>query len=201
MADTPFISQEVLEAGAEDSGLAVSQTVLEGGANNATPFISQAVLEAAANNASPFISQVVIEYSTGPAPSPTGGTTTVRFDAGLGPVDYYIVPPLTDSGDSLRDKVLKDVHVVGKITDANVQYYAYGPGDEINVADIEDGINSSSGMKFLPNAARVVRSARVPINVPNAMLHTIRVAGRWSGGTKDRIDQIGAEVAMQGVRR
>lgn len=150
------------------------------------------------------ITQVAVEYMAPFVDVVTiPGTTTKRFDAGDGSsgVDWYVAAPLSDSGDPLRDKNLKDAHVVGKVTDANVQYYAYGPGDPINVSDIEEGINSSSGVRALPDTTMVERSPKVPINVPNAMEWTVRVGGRWGGGAKDRVDSIVVQVAQQGVRR
>ncbi len=126
--------------------------------------------------------------------------TTVRFDAGSS-ASWFLVPPLTDSGDNLRDKVVKAVTITGKMTDPTFDIYAYQPGDEIDVAVIEAGTGSQSGTKTLASSTQVTRYPRKQINVPNAELSTIRLAGEWTGGMKDRIDQIVIEVASQGIRR
>jgi hypothetical protein len=154
-----------------------------------------------------FISQFVVELlapfggDVPPPPTPTPEARTVRFDAGLGS-NWWIVPQLDDSSDNLRDKAVKSFVATGKMTVPRFSIYAYGPADNIDVATIEAGTNSASGKKLLPTTTQVQRSARKQINIPNAMLHTVRLEGTWDGqGIVDRVDEIVYEVARQGIRR
>lgn len=220
MADTSFISQEVIEAApddasasvsqavvevaADDASTSISQSVIEAAPDNATTSISQLVLEGAPDDATVRISQVVIEWSAGdlvPPPPPEPTTGTFVFDEGGG-VEWWIVPQLTDSDIELRDKVIKAVRVTGLVTDADIKVYTYGPSDPVVVSDLEDGINSVTGAVPLPDTTNVAQSPRLPVNCPNAMLSTVRVAGTWDGtGQRPRIDEILYEVAQQGIRR
>lgn len=218
MADTSFISQDVVEAaaddatasvsqsvaeaGADDASLFISQAVAEVGVDDATTFVSQSIVEAGADDATVLISQTVIEFAVGvvtPIP-PEPSTGTFVFDEGGG-VEWWIIPQLTDNGVELRDKVIKAVRVTGLVTDAEVKVYTYGPSDPVVVADLEDGLNSRA-MRTLPDTTNVAQSPRRTVNCPNAMLSTVRVAGVWDGeGPRNRVDEIVYEVAQQGVRR
>lgn len=151
---------------------------------------------------SQFFTEVLVPNGdVPPPPTPPPPVSTGRFDAGLGNY-WYIVPQLSDSGDELRDKVIKAFHVTGKMTAPYFSVYTYGPAQDIDVDDIEDGINSNSGKKALPSTTQVQRTARKQINCPNAELHTCRLEGTWDGeGMKDRIDEIAYEIARQGIRR
>jgi hypothetical protein len=142
---------------------------------------------------------VEVLRSVNVVPSATSGT--FRFDAGLG-TSWYLVPQLTDSGVELRDKVVKAFRATGKMTVPQFSVYGYGPEDEVNVTAIENGTDSNTGKIALPDSALVVQSPRQQVNVPNSVLHTIRLEGVWDGeGIPDRIDEIVYEVAQQGVRR
>ena len=144
---------------------------------------------------------MVPEGDVPPPPTSPPAVQTGRFDAGLGNT-WYLVPQISDSGDELRDKVIKAFHATGKMTAPYFSIYAYGPAEDIDVDDIEDGVSSASGKKPMVSTTQVQRSKRFQINVPNAELHTCRLEGTWDGeGIKDRIDEICYEVARQGVRR
>jgi hypothetical protein len=130
-----------------------------------------------------------------------GSAKTVRFDAGDGSA-WYIAPSISDSGVTLRDKVIKSVRVTGTLTDPTYAVYAYGPSDVIDVDAIEAGTGSTTGLKSLSNTAGVAQSPRQQINIPNAMQHTVRIAGDCSGSDLlDRVDQIVYEQSVMGVRR
>lgn len=131
----------------------------------------------------------------------TGGVLTKRFDAGNGQ-PYYLVAPLVDSGSELRSKAIKAVHQTGKRSNVNAKIYAYDIDDEINITDLEDGANSTTGAISLDDSARVAQSEREQVNCPNAVLSTVRIEGDDTGETtRDRIDEIIVEHAIQGVRR
>lgn len=205
MADTPFISQEVIEAAADESAVEISQTVIEAAADESSVEVSQSVLEAAADESAVEISQVVIEWSAGdviPPPPPEPATGTFVFDEGNEAVEWWIIPQITDSGIELRDKVVKAVRVTGLVTDADVKVYTYGPADPVVVDDLEDGVNSVTGAVPLADTTNVAQSQRWPVNCPNAMLSTVRVAGTWDGTSpRNRVDEILYELAQQGIRR
>lgn len=132
-------------------------------------------------------------------PDPNVGT--FRFDDGNGN-EWFVASPISDSGDELRSKVVKSARVTGKVTDASFSIYSYDVNDAINVSDVEDGTNSATGNIALSDTTQVAQSARQQLNVPNAVLSTIRIAGRWDGtGIKDRVDEAVYELAEQGVRR
>ena len=126
---------------------------------------------------------------------------TMEFDEGNGNF-YYLVPPIVDSGDELRSKVVKAIRVTGKKTNASVLGYGYDVETPINVTDLEDGINSATGALPLTDSTQVAQSERQQVNIPNAVLHTVRVQGDDTGETtRDRIDEVVTEQADQGVRR
>ncbi len=132
---------------------------------------------------------------------PTGGIATVRFDEGIGNI-YYLVAPVVDSGSELRSKTIKSVRVTGKKTNVSAKVYGYDVGDEVNVTDLEDGTNSDTGAIAIANSTLVSQSPRQQVNVPNAVLHTVRIEGNDTGETvRDRIDEITTEQSIIGVRR
>lgn len=133
---------------------------------------------------------------------PEIGLHTFRFDAGVGPTPWYIVPQLSDSGSELRAKHLKSVRVTGKVTNAAGKGYGYDVGENIVVEDLETGENSKTGPVPLPDTSQVVRGERKQMRVPNAELHTVRIEGVWDGeGEPDRVDEIAYEYTEKGVRR
>lgn len=138
--------------------------------------------------------------SSGCGGSITDSIETVRFDAGIGS-SWYVALPVIDSGDDLRSKVLKTMRVTGKLTNASAQLYGYDVNDGIDVTDIEAGVNSDAGAS-LTDSTQVAQSERHPINVPNTVLHTVRVDGDDTGNdTRDEVHEIVVEQASQGVRR
>ena len=148
--------------------------------------------------------EVLVPFVEGNTSTP--GIKTRRFDANLGDdevsVSWYLIPQLSDSDHELRAKVIKAVRVAGKLTDANFQVYTYGPEAVVDVSDLEEGILSITGEYPLTDTNVVTVSERIQVNCPNASLHTVRVAGTWDGvGSKDRIDEIEYEQAIQDARR
>jgi hypothetical protein len=132
-----------------------------------------------------------------------GGVGTERFDAGNGTA-YYVVSQISDSGDELRSKTIKAAYVVGKKTNASIQVYGWDVKQEINMTELEDGtrINGSTAPQALPDSTDVTQSKRQPVNVKNAVVSTVRVAGDCTGEeVMDRLDSICYEVAEEGVRR
>ena len=133
-----------------------------------------------------------------------GGTVvveTMRFDAGTGN-SYYYVAPIVDSGDELRSKTVKAVRVTGKLTNAASEIYGYDVSDVISVSDLEQGLNSDTDQLPITNTTGVAQTPREQVNVPNAVLHTVRVLGDDTGETtRDRIDEIVTEQSDIGVRR
>ena len=149
------------------------------------------------------VSQIAVEVVTPfePGNATMPGLTTERFDAGEG-TQWYIVPPVVDSGDELRSKVIKAIRVTGKRTNANAKCYGYDVNSSINVTDLEDGTNSSTGAIPLADSTQVAQSKRHEINVKNAVLSTVRIDGDDTGETtRDRVDEIVIEQAIQGARR
>lgn len=141
-----------------------------------------------------------------PPPDPPKVVRTSRFDGnetGSGARSHYwLAPQPTDSGDELRSKNVKSLRLTGKVTNASAQVYGYDVGQPINVADVEQGQNASTRRQRFPDTEHVSQSARKQVNVPNAVLWTVRIQGTWEGDDqKDRIDEIVIEVAKQGVRR
>lgn len=132
---------------------------------------------------------------------PRGGVLTERFDSGLGS-EYYLVAPVIDSGNELRSKNVKSVHATGKLTNPEVRVYGYDVGDNVNTTDLEDGTNSSTGAVALTDTTDIAQTPRVNLNVPNAVLHTVRLSGDDTGQTeRDEIHEIVVEQSEQGVRR
>lgn len=127
---------------------------------------------------------------------------TFVFGEGTTGSRWYIAAQLSDSGDNLRDKVTKALAVTGRGQNTRVEMFNYGPEEDINVENVEDGVNSKTGKVDVPPCTQVQRSARIPLNVANSLLHTFRLEGEWDGtGEPDRIDEVEYEVGEQGVRR
>lgn len=204
MADNTDISQAISEIGADVGSAQISQLIAEiaSEASGGAAQISQEVIEIGANASTAVISQLTIELGRGPevippADTPVGAFT---FDEGLGNT-WFIVPQLSDSGIELRDKVVKPFRVTGKVSNARGKIYRYGPTENIDIDAIEAGTGYATVVPLI-DTTQVVQSKRHPVNVPNAMLHTIRIEGQWDGtGERDRIDEIIYEVAQQGIRR
>lgn len=201
MPDQNNISQFIPEVGAESAAAQISQALAEAGVSASDAEISQLLAELGADHADVQISQLTIELSVGSlVPVPSGGLGTVRFNDGLGS-PWYVVPPISDSGNETRSKAVKSGRVTGKVTNAKVKFYPWDVDDEINVTDLEEGTNFATDVD-LTDAARVAQSQRQQVNVPNAVLSTVRVEGDDTGQTtRDRIDEIVLEQAIQGVRR
>lgn len=199
MANETYISQDMELAGADDASTSISQDVQLVGGDSAKTRISQFMSGAAPDDARTFISQFCLLVSYGePVPILAG---VFRFDAGQRS-SWWLVPQLTDSGNELRDKVIKAIRATGKMTAPECKIYAYGPESEIDVDEIEDGTGGTKSFA-LEATTEVTQGARKQINVPNAELHTIRLQGSWvdDGNMKDRIDEIVYEQAIQGTRR
>lgn len=136
---------------------------------------------------------------------PAYTATTERFDAGEGS-EWYVIPQLSDSGDELRSKTVKAVRATGRFTNAAAMIYGYDVGQRIIMSDLEEGNRNPVQMvtrpQTLPDTTEVAQSARKPVNIVNAVLHTVRLSGDDTGqAVRDRVDEIVYEVARQGVRR
>lgn len=133
-----------------------------------------------------------------------GGTVvveTMKFDAGTGS-GYYYVAPIVDSGDELRSKTVKAVRATGKFTNAASEIYGYDVSDVVSTSDLEQGLNSTTGQLPITDTSGVAQTPREQVNVPNAVLHTVRILGDDTGQTeRDRIDEIVTEQSDIGVRR
>ena len=218
MADTSFISQsveevasgdantrvsqDIAETAAGDANTRISQDIVEMGSGDSNTRVSQEVIEMGAGNSNTRISQLTIELGRGPevVPPENEPASTFTVGAGMG-LEWYIALQLSDSGIELRDKVVKSVRVTGKTTNGKVKVYGYGPKEDINVSDIEDGINQKV-LVILENTTQVQQSKRHNINVKNAMTSTVRIEGIWSGeGIPDRVDESIMEISQQGIRR
>jgi hypothetical protein len=143
--------------------------------------------------------QVII--ASEPPPPDIPPIRTVTFDAdGLGN-SWYLVQQLADFGFETRDHVLKAVNVTGKVSNASVKFYRYGPTEPVDVSELEDGTGFTAEVP-LDDTTEVETSARLNVNIPNARASTIRVEGTWDGtGQRDRLDQTVLEAAQQGIRR
>lgn len=203
MPDEIQNSQLSGEIAAGDSTARISQEVVETGAGDSNARISQETLETGAADSNARISQLTIELGRGPevVPPAADETSTFTFDEGLGN-EYFIVLQLSDYGDELRDHLVKAFRVTGKVTNAKVKIYKYGPLENVEMSDLETGTNSATGAIILSDTTAVQQSRRFPVNVKNAKGSTIRIEGNWPGtGDRDRVDEVVIEAARQGVRR
>lgn len=220
MADQTDISQFIPELGAETGNAQISQAVPEVGADGGSAQASQLIAEASigptdsdaqisqlsvesgSSASTAIISQLTIELGRGPEVVPPAdapvGTFTVG--AGLG-LDWFLALQLSDSGEELRDKVIKSLRATGKVTRAKMKVYGYGPKENIQVEDIEDGVGQKV-LVSLDDTTQVQQTKRLPVNVKNAMMHSLRIEGIWDGvGIPDRVDELVYEIARQGRRR
>jgi len=136
------------------------------------------------------------------AGSPSGrGTDTKRVDAGPGNA-YYVVLPVSDAGDELRSHVVKSARVAGKRTNVTITGWGYDVNTPVNISDLENGTNSSTGALAVADSTQVSQSPLIGINIPNAVLSTVRVDGDDTGeDTRDQIHEILYQRASMGVRR
>ena len=151
------------------------------------------------------VTQVVVELMVPFVDTPTTTTEsqTMRFDAGLGS-EWWVLAQLSDSGNELRTKAIKAAYVIGKVTNAQLRVYRFDVEQEIDVQAMEDDerVQGATREQSLRDTSHVTQSARKQLNVTNAVMHTIRVSGDdRNQTTRDRIDQITYEQAIQGVRR
>jgi hypothetical protein len=80
--------------------------------------------------------------------------------------------------------------------------YGYGADDDIDIAALEDNTDSVSGAVSLGTTTGTKITTRKQLCCPNLNMYTPRVSGTWAGtGTKDRVDEILVEAAIEGVRR
>ena len=127
----------------------------------------------------------------------------MRFDAGLGS-QWWILAQLSDSGNELRSKVVKDPYIIGRTTNGHLRVYRADVGQEIDIEAMEDDerLLGASQSRPIPDKSHVTQSAMIRTNVSNAVMHTIRISGDDTDQpVRDRIDQICYQVAQQGVRR
>jgi hypothetical protein len=202
VADQTDISQLAPEVAADSSEAQISQAVVEAAASGSTAEIAQLAIETADASSIVQIAQLTIELGRGPEVVPPAdnpvGTFTVG--AGLG-LDWFIALQLSDSGEELRDKVVKSFRFTGKTTNALAKGYGYGPLQDIDIDNIEDGTGQRVTLAP-PDTTQVQQSKRYQVNLPNSMMHTWRMEGVWNGeGIPDRIDEIVYEVSRQGIRR
>lgn len=131
--------------------------------------------------------------------------SVTSLDGGAGTtVPWYVAWQFTDDGSELRDKVVKGLRVTAKLTTSpTIGIHGADAGEVIDVPVLEAGNSGSkSGSIALTPTAAVTQSARIPVNVPNLAVWTVRVDGTWDGSsTKDRVDEVVIERAIQGVRR
>lgn len=112
------------------------------------------------------------------------------------------MPPVVDSGEELRSKTVKAVRTTGKFTNAAEEVYSYDVSDVVSASDLEDGVNSTTGTIAITDTGGVAQTPRAQVNVPNAVLHTVRIVGSDIGeDERDRIDEIVTEQSSIGVRR
>lgn len=194
------ISQAISEIAADSSSAQISQLQAEIGANASSAQISQLQVEIGPSASAAIISQLTIELGRGPVSTVVPSDTFV-FGIGALRVNWWIIPQLSDSGDELRDKVVKPFWVTGRVHNGKGKFYRYGATDPIDMDDLEEGIGNVT-TTILADQDEVTRSKLYPVNIPRALLHTLRLEGSWDGtGEPDRIDEFGYQVARSGIRR
>ena len=202
MADPNEVSQLIVEVAAETGPDQDSQFIAEVLAATGNDQISQLIAQVFQTTGPDQISQITIELLRGPEVIPPEDNPVSTFTVGAGlRVDWFLALQLSDTGIELRDKVVKDPRVTGKFTSGKLKVYGYGPKEDIDVGDIEDGINEKA-MLLLDDSDEVQHSKLLKVNVKNSMTHTVRIEGRGAAtGIPDRVDEIVYQVARQGVRR
>lgn len=196
------VSQFIVEIAAETGSDQASQFIAELLAATGNDQLSQFIADVLATTGRDQVSQVTIELLRGPVVIPPSSNPVGTFTVGAGLGNPYdLTLQLSDTGIELRDKVVKDPRVTGRFTSAKLKIYGYGPKEDINVEDIENGTGFKV-MVTIDNCSQVRHSRILPLNVKNAMTHTARIEGIWDGvGIPDRVDEIVYQVARQGIRR
>ncbi len=130
---------------------------------------------------------------------------TFRFDAGIG-VEWYLVAPISDSGNELQSKVVKAVRATGKLTNASAMIFGFDVGQPIITEYLEDGTRLPLKMTTRPqvfaDSVHVAQTKRKQVNVKNSCLHTVRLSGDdRNQPARDEVHEVVYEVAVEGVRR
>jgi hypothetical protein len=117
-------------------------------------------------------------------------------------VAWRAAAQFSDNGSEQRNSCIKAVEVTANITDGSFGVFGAGPTEAVPVTTLASGNASSlTGAVALPSTSNVSVSQRFMVNVPNVRVSTVQVAGVYSGtGTRDRIDEIVLEFAIQGAR-
>lgn len=128
------------------------------------------------------------------------------LDGGAGvAVPWYAAWQFTDDGSEVRDKTVKAIRVTGKLSAlATAGVHGAGAGEVINVPVLEAGNGGSkSGSIPLAATAAIGQGPRIPVNVPNLGVWTVRIDDTWDGSfiSESRIDEVVVERSVGGVRR
>ncbi len=117
-------------------------------------------------------------------------------------VPWYLAWALNNGGNDSRDKVVRALTATGKFTDGQMDLYGYGANEDVDIAALEANTGSVSGAISLGTTTGTRIVQRTQLSCPNLNMYTVRVSGAWDGiGTKDRLDEILLEAAIEGVRR
>lgn len=150
-------------------------------------------------NVTQVVVELIVPFTEGNTTTP--GVESSRFDGGSGS-RWYLVSPIVDSGAELLSKLLKATRATGRFTNAFIQLYAYDVLDGINLDDLENGTNSTTGPIPLDDTTLVTQSVRATVNVPNACLWAFRIEGDDTGqSVRDEFHEGLVELAVAGVRR
>lgn len=152
-----------------------------------------------------------LEYLVGGRVS--GGTyqvETKRFGAGAasGNVNWYFVWQPSDDGAEDRMKRLHSLRLLGKVTTCNVQIHGARPGQELSLANIEngDGANTNayySGNIGLDDSDQLTRYLEQNVKISKLANYAVRIGGRWSTSdtVRDRVDELVISVSVHGRPR
>lgn len=141
----------------------------------------------------------------------TAAATTVvktyRWDEPLADasVPYYLAWQFGDWGDEIHPKHVGPYFAVNAKQGSGGTAGVYGaePGDSVPVTALEAGVHatSKSGTITLPTTSTVSLSDVIELNIDNLKQFTVRVDGTWSGGIRDRIDEVVIEAeSLGGIR-
>lgn len=209
-----FIAEVASEAGSDQDSQLIAAVLPDTGPDQDSQLIavvapttgpdqdSQLIAQVAPTTGPDQDSQLTIELLRGPEVIPPSDNPVGTFTVGAGLGNTWdLTLQLSDSGIELRDKVIKALRATGKFTNARLKVYAYGPMEDINVKHIEDGTHQKCTVD-LDDTDQTQQSRRFQVNVKNAMMHSLRIEGNWTGdGLPDRVDELLYEIARQGSRR
>ena len=125
-----------------------------------------------------------------------------QWDTGSSAIAAYVSTAFFDAGDPGADKTLTGLQMTGYSTSTvNGGIWAASAGEDIPIADLQDGLSPDSGALSFVQGNYSRPSFLQRCNVPRARLFAARIPIEWDGsGELGRLDEIAIRGNITGRR-